>query len=652
MQYKTQRFSGKRRPGQKEERGVALLASLLLLLLMTGLSVAMVMSVRSDLLVNGYYRNFRGSFYAADSGLNIARASIVNQIAADLATLGPGYNPATTVPLSTTEDTAIQSLITSSYGASFHSVNTGNANNSWPEAYKITNFTFTYSNCTPLYSTAVSSPGTCPAPSGAPSGYRYIFNYSMTAVGQAAGNESTTLVDNGNVFVNATGAGASTLTNFAAFGMFIDQYSICSGGVLVPGTISGPVFTNGSWNFGTSGKYIFTDPVGQNGADAGYQFSGSCDQVAGPSDVKGGTTIAPTFQNGFQLNQPKVPLPTNQYNQEQAVLDGLGITGTGSASSPPSKQNLNNALRDVTGTPYPKNGASAGVFLPYTVDSNGKNPTFSGGGIYVEGNAQVTLTPGANGTAQIYTIVQNGVTTTVTVDGGGKTDGTGTTTITTGGLTQIINGVPVLKDPATQNVTGDDTMLYVNGNITGLSGPGEGVPAIQDHTALTITAAGNVNITGDILYKKEPVTLTQTQITDPVTGLTTTLPADTLLPNNNTGQALGIFTATGNINLQNSQSDGNLQIDASMATISQGGSGGIVNTGSAINTLTIVGGRIQNTIQNINTTTRNVFFDRRFGQGFAPPWFPSTNVTIAPGTPTTFTTSISRTQWVNASSYN
>ena len=652
MQYKTQRFSGKRRRDQKEERGVALLASLLLLLLMTGLSVAMVISVRSDLLVNGYYRNFRGSFYAADSGLNIARASIVNQIAADLATLGPGYNPATTVPLSTTEDTAIQSLITSSYGASFQSVNTGNAASSWPEAYKITNFTFTYSNCTPLYSTAVSSPGTCPAPTGAPSGYRYIFNYSMTAVGQAAGNESTTLVDNGNVFVNATGAGAATLTNFAAFGMFIDQYSICSGGVLVPGTISGPVFTNGSWNFGTSGKYIFTDPVGQNGADAGYQFSGSCDQVAGPSDVKGGTTIAPTFQNGFQLNQPKVPLPTNQYNQEQAVLDGLGISGTGSASSPPSKQNLNNALRDVTGTPYPKNGASAGVFLPYTVDSNGKNPTFSGGGIYVEGNAQVTLTPGANGTAQIYTILQNGVTTTVTVDGGGKTDGTGTTTITTGGLTQVINGVPVLKDPATQNVTGDDTMLYVNGNITGLSGPGEGVPAIQNGTALTITAAGNVNITGDILYKSEPVTLTQTQVTNPVTGQTTTLPADTLIPANNTGQALGIFTATGNINLQNSQSDGNLEIDASLATISQGGSGGLVNTGSQINTLTIVGGRIQNTIQNINTTTRNVFFDRRFGQGFAPPWFPSTNVTIAPGTPTTFTTSISRTQWVNASSYN
>lgn len=647
MQYKTKNSSGKQGRGQKDERGVALLASLLLLLLMTGLSVAMVMSVRSDLLVNGYYRNFRGSFYAADSGLNIARQAIVNQIAADLATLGPGYNPQTTVPLSVTEDSAIQSLISSTYGGGYQSINTGNASNSWPAKYKITNVSFTYSQCIPLNAT-----GTCLAPVGSPTGYRYIFNYSMTAVGAGQGSfgsnpsESTTVTDNGSVFVNASGAGASTLTNFAAFGMFIDQYNVCDGTTLVPGTISGPVFTNGSWNFGTSGKYIFTDPVGQNGANAGYQFNSGCDQVAGPSDQKGGTTIAPTFQNGFKLNQPKIPLPPNDYNQERAVLDSTGTSGT-----QVGKQDLNANLRDAIGNPYPKSGASSGVFLPYSVDSKG-NKTFTGGGIYVEGNAQITLSPGANGTAQVYTIVQNGVTTTVTVDGGGRTDGTGTTTITTGGLTQVINGVPVLKDPATGNITGDDTMLYVNGNITGLSGPGEGVPAIQNGTALTITAAGSVTITGDILYKTEPVTLTQTQTTDPVTGQTITLPADTLLPNNNTGQSLGIFTASGNINLKNGQADGNLEIDASMATISQGGSGGLTNTGNLINTLTIVGGRIQNTIQNINTTTRNVFFDRRYGQGFSPPWFPSTSVTIAPGTPPTFTTSVSRTQWINISSYN
>src|ERR1041385_3971575 len=64
------------------ERGVALITTLLLLMLLTGLSLAMVLSVRSDMLINGYYRNFRGSFYAADSGLNAARTYIQNQVVA------------------------------------------------------------------------------------------------------------------------------------------------------------------------------------------------------------------------------------------------------------------------------------------------------------------------------------------------------------------------------------------------------------------------------------------------------------------------------------------------------------------------------------------------------------------------------------------
>jgi hypothetical protein len=191
-------------------------------------------------------------------------------------------------------------------------------------------------------------------------------------------------------------------------------------------------------------------------------------------------------------------------------------------------------------------------------------------------------------------------------------------------------------------------MLYVNGNITSLKGPGQGVPAINDGTALTVTAAGNVTITGDVLYKTEPVTLTQT-----TNSQGQTVPADTLIPANNNGQSLGIFTATGNLNLQNGQANGNLEIDASLASISQGGSGGLVNTGNTINNLTIVGGRIQNTIQNINTTTRNVFFDRRYSQGSSPPWFPSTTVTNKAGSGVTFPVpSVSRTQWVNQSSYN
>src|SRR5947209_15010533 len=81
MQRSTKKFERTARR-RRNERGVALLTTLLLLMLVTGLSLAMVMAVRSDLLVNGYYRNFRGAFYAADSGLNIVRHDLANMIMA------------------------------------------------------------------------------------------------------------------------------------------------------------------------------------------------------------------------------------------------------------------------------------------------------------------------------------------------------------------------------------------------------------------------------------------------------------------------------------------------------------------------------------------------------------------------------------------
>jgi Tfp pilus assembly protein PilX len=635
MQRDMVRFSklGQRRRRQ-DQRGIALVTTLLLLMLMTGLSLAMVLSVKSDMMINGYYRNFRGSFYAADSGLTIARQAMINQMNAAVGTFNT-----TTQPIANGTDATVQSYITSTYGTSYQPITgSGAAANSWPEKYKITSATFGLAQCTVLGGT-----GTCSAPSGGVTGYQYIYNYSLTAVGQSQGTEAATLSDRGSVIVNASLVASATTTSFAAWGMFIDQQSICSGGILVPGTISGPVFTNGSWNFGDTGKYIFTDSIGSAGANAGYQFSnGTCDQLNATSDKNGGTTIAPTFQNGFNRGQAAIPLPPNDFNQKRAVLDGKGTS-----SSPVTKQDLNNNVKNITKTAYPNSGASSGVYLPYTTtDSSGHPiaPQFTGGGIYVEGDAQVTLTPnGSNG--QIYTIVNNGVTTTITITPG-ATPGSGTTLVHDGTNPDLtITGVPSVIDPVTNASTANGTMLYVNGNITGLKGPGQGQAAINDGTALTVTAANNVTITGDILYKSEPVTLTQT------TQNGQNIPADSLITGNDHGQALGIFTASGDIQLNNGQSNRLLEVDASLATISQGGTGGLTNTGSSIDTLTIVGGRIQNNIKNINTTTRNVFFDRRFGGGFAPPFFPST--TVSPGTLTnpTHAVSIQRVQWLNQTSY-
>src|SRR5947209_4868304 len=487
------RNKGKR---NQKQGGIALVTTLLLLMLLTGLSLAMVMSVKSDMMINGFYRNFRGSFYAADSGLNIARRSIVTDLMAAI----PATFSATTQPIPLGTETNVQTDITNKFGASHSITGSGRAANSWPESYQITGVTVSAPICTVSGGT-----GTCAAPVGVTS-YQYIYNYALTSAGRSQGTESTILTDRGSVTINITLKPVSSTMSFAGWGMFIDQSPICNGSTLVPGTISGPVFTNDAWNFGTSGSYIFTDTVGSVSGAAGYQFSGSCDQVAGNTDKKGNTTIAPTFQSGFQLAQNKVPLPVNDFNQKRAVLDGKGTD-----NSPVNKNDLNNALQNISQSKYPTSGAGSGVWLPYSMDTG--SPVMTGGGIYVEGDASVVLSPLAgSSTGQVYTIKQGTspsiVTTQITIDPAAN-GGAGSTIFKSGSTTQTISGVPTQYDPATGAAMQPDTMLYVNGNITSLSGPGQGLPAIQDGTGLTITAANNVTITGDILYKTEPVTLIQ-----------------------------------------------------------------------------------------------------------------------------------------------
>jgi Tfp pilus assembly protein PilX len=590
------------RPLARKQRGIALVTTLLLLLLLTAMSLTMVLSVGSDMLINGYYGNGRGAFYAADSGANIARQEMVNYFVNN-------YNPAysaTVPPFTSATVTNALGYINTKYQGPLTSVS--GPSGSWPGK-------FTLAPNSVQIQLQPGYPTTATDANGKVDKYTYVYSYTLTSVGQSQGSEAATLSDQGTLTFVANLTSSSTKMAFSAFGTFLNAYGDCSA-PFVAGTMSGPFFTNGQWNFGdanalgSSTKYDFTDTVGQAGGNVSYWHGGNCDDNASPTDTANGSTIAPTFQGGLQLAQQPHSLPTDSFSQEQAVLDGIGNSGAA-----PTNATLHGALKNAAGTAYPNTGASSGVYLPYSVDPNTGAKVFTGGGIYVEGDAAITLSPtGSSG--QVYTIVQNGVTTTVVTNP--TATGAGTTTIQVGnGAVTTINGVPELKDPSTGSVTENATMLYVDGNITTLSGPGEGAskPAINNGVALTITAANNVTITGDIRYTTEPVT---------TSGST----PDVLIPANNTGQVLGIFTAMGDIQMNNQQSDGNLWIDASIAMISTTSSGGWINVGPHINNLNLVGGRIAMQAKSGNTTTRNIFFDQRFAGGaFAPPWFPSTNVT-------------------------
>jgi Tfp pilus assembly protein PilX len=656
-------YTSKITRSSQRSRGVALITTLLLLSLFTIMTLSMVIATTSDTLIDGYYRNFRGSFYAADSGINLARVSMLQKIVAAIPTT---YTLASGAPIpASTEATVLSAVTNSSTGFGAYQSVTGTQAGSWPGSFTVdaANTSLTagtsgaspaYSDaCAPIYTGTGTTPPTCTS-LGTPSsnytitGYKYTYQYKITAIGRSRANETHTVEEDGNFIITVDkGTPSGTNTNFAAYGMFIDNFPICSG-TLVNGTITGPVFTNGAWSI-NSGSYIFTDAVGSVSANLGFTDSSGCYQKPGSSTnhsytASDGTNFNPTFQGSVTLGAPAVTLPVDSFNQKEAVLDSLG---NGLINSSQLASEMHTILRDASGAVYPTTAPSSGVFLPYYM--NGSTPTFGtapsvlpiyntvtsggvsttvndpygttagcAGGIYVEGSATVAITPSStgDGKAQIYTIKQGSTTTTVTIDPGGTVSGTtypAQTKIVTGSSTQTISGVPQQCDATTGAPSRDATMLFVNGNITDLHGAGSGVGAIQDGNALTITSAGNVTVTGDLLYKTEPVTLTT---------------ADSLVAGADRGQVLGIFTATGDIQLNNLQSSGNLEIDASVATLSQGGTGGIINTGSTISTLNIVGGRIQNNIKNIGANTRNVYFDRRFALGgFAPPWFPSTTIT-------------------------
>src|SRR5580658_7638506 len=121
-------------PGSASERGVALVITLLVLALVTVLSLGMVIAFSSQTLIGGYYRNYRGAFYAADSGLNIARNQVEAQLEAGI--------PATfTFPPIATSCTSSSAPTVATTYANLTSLNTGTAAQSWHEAFKITNAT-------------------------------------------------------------------------------------------------------------------------------------------------------------------------------------------------------------------------------------------------------------------------------------------------------------------------------------------------------------------------------------------------------------------------------------------------------------------------------------------------------------------------------
>src|SRR4051812_13268247 len=164
-----------------QQRGIALIVVMMLLLLLTALAMTMYVTVNSDMLINGYYRNFRGAFYGADSGLNIMRQELANHI---MPQIPPSFDP-TPQPLPAGIENAVRTELNAAYGgATYTPITTGQAN-SWPAKFQVsfTNSPGFAANGLQLVSCSTSNGSPCSAPINTTKNqlqsYTYIYNYHM-----------------------------------------------------------------------------------------------------------------------------------------------------------------------------------------------------------------------------------------------------------------------------------------------------------------------------------------------------------------------------------------------------------------------------------------------------------------------------------------
>jgi len=660
-------------------RGVALIITLILLLLLSAASVAIVLLVSSDTMINGFYRNYRGSFYAADSGVNVVVETISNSLLnAGTSTANPPLPiGATTIPTvqevfanavnasnSPVYPTGLTTSFTSFTNGYFKMGDAG----SWKGQFKmitpdgVTNPDGNLilgtpqfelkpdpgdsASCLPVtQATCVNA--TYPGGIANDHNYKWQFNYpyEVTVQGQSSGSEGEEVVETGTiVYTSTTGTAAGGPPPiFSKWAAFITNFAACQG-PLVPGTMTGPFFTDGQWNFGNFNNpgYTFTGSIAQQNTQASWISNGGCTNSAtAPSGFK-----QPSFPaGGLQLGAKSIVPPSDTYNQAQAVLDAKGIPPCVAAPCPtdpaPSQIVMNQELQTLSGTKYAASGSpSNGVYIPFYTsgtDPNGHTCTAThpcygsstanggdgyAGGFYVQGNASITLIASTGGDStsnatQTYQITQHSTTTTIVVDNTNNT----TTVSVNGGSAVTMYGTPTQLNPndstptpmPTYDPSGavvNPTLIYVNGSVTGLTGNYDShnnpLGAIQNDTGITIASSGSVSITGDIEYATLPVSI----------------PSDASVSGTNAG-VFGVYT-NGNINLYPDPS-GNLTVDGSLVALSGSltGTSGFETPGNSINNWTIVGGRAEDQAHAVSIGSGNTYYDTRFGANFGPPFFPT-----------------------------
>ncbi|HEX5736224.1 MAG TPA: pilus assembly PilX N-terminal domain-containing protein [Blastocatellia bacterium] len=646
----------------KGERGIALIAALMVSAILLALGMAVAMSATSDTVTTKSQRVGEQAFFAADAGVAIARRALSTALQEEIekirnGTASYGTNGFTFIgdPPAAGEFPDLQVIPDPTLANWANHPFYANVRNRARQLSQVenrdnrlrelngTSFTAAF---LPLSGTVTlrTNPG-----DARNAVEEVVLRYSIRVTGTTEAGGRSSVVENGRIttsinLVNLAASDHERNFSFSGFGAFFDHGDTNATSALASGTFSGPVHTNTHFAFRSDWNVQFRNIVSQVDDYIRYDssnFSQGRRSIPG-SDIKG----IDISSEGYKRTN-YVPLPENDFSQEYAVINATGITdkkADGTPVDPPARIPLDNHgdpvpvfdsegrvtvevlaanLRDAANKEPVIQGSGSNKRLADGVYvSSGNGNTITGAGIYVQGNADdVQLY--ASGSDQYYIIKQGGKTTTIQVS-----PATNQTTITGGGKTTTYSGVPTDRSDPVRPKPG--LSFYVSGSIASLHGGVGGAagsnvkPALASGTRLTITAQRDIVVTGDIKYA------------DPVVNSDGTAVSNIGAVQN----VLGIFTNDGNVELAPNTSYINgpgrsLEINGAIIafnnSISNDGGGiegSITYTGTAPGSndrWKLVGSRVQSKINNIGYSKRDVFFDTRFAGGkFGPPFFPGT----------------------------
>jgi len=371
---------------QENERGIALVAALLIVMLISVVAAAFVLVTSGERSVSSNVQVSRGALLAADAGVRVAQQVLANQAKSKL----DNYTLNWTGPPS-----AIITSPTTMFTSSPITVTGTN-----PQFSATASITFTDSTLAPTAQT-------------------YNFHYTITSTGGFGAQGQRQVQSSGILRVSAE---RGTFADYLAWSQIhrtppTDPNPNQPVWFTSSSQFDGRVHTNDELSFAFNP--LFQDQTSSVNAKSWFFNNGSPLEKSGNSN---GLMDVPLFYGGFKQGATAIALPVGSGDQQAAAL---GYTPAGFT---PTNTQINAALGLGGGSTAPPNG----IYLP---NSGGAKT----GGIYVQGALDhLTMSADTVAHTQVYVLTQGGTTKTITIDRNANT-----TTVQSGAASTVLAGVPV-----------------------------------------------------------------------------------------------------------------------------------------------------------------------------------------------------------------